>query len=67
MSLYQSLCLEVLQACVPVNLLQVANVVLSQFEDELGGLEEFVLLPAQLLELLNAGQEGLAGKAWGHS
>ena len=59
---YQCLCLQVVQPGVPVSLLQVANVVLSQFEDELGGLEEFVLLPAQLLKLLNAAEEGLAGR-----
>ena len=60
--MYQCLCLEVFQPGVPVSLLQVANVVLSQFEDEFSGLEELVLLPAQLLELLNAGEQGLVGK-----
>ena len=49
-----------------MSLLQVADVVLPQLEDEFGGLEELVLLPRQLLQLLNAGEEGLAGRT-GHS
>ena len=46
-----------------MSLLQVADVVLPQLEDEFGGLEELVFLPTQLLQLLNAGEEGLAGRA----